>query len=95
MKQLEQADKSTTYIDFADYVALHITEKSNKETTSETLRWVHIAISNAKRNFLGNFHKIKGKYLQSYLNEFVYKLNRRYFEEKLFDRLVIASITGL
>jgi hypothetical protein len=30
-----------------------------------------------------------------YLNEFVYKLNRRYFEEKLFDRLVIANITGL
>ncbi|MDI6051371.1 IS1595 family transposase, partial [Flavobacterium sp. XS2P24] len=30
-----------------------------------------------------------------YLNEFVYKLNRRYFEEKLFDRLVIASITEL
>ncbi|MDP3311723.1 MAG: IS1595 family transposase, partial [Lutibacter sp.] len=39
--------------------------------------------------------KIKGKYLQLYLNEFVYKLNRRYFEEKLFDRLVIAGITGL
>lgn len=35
------------------------------------------------------------KYLQLYLNEFVYKLNRRYFEEKLFDRLVIANITGL
>ncbi|MDI6051307.1 IS1595 family transposase, partial [Flavobacterium sp. XS2P24] len=32
---------------------------------------------------------------QLYLNEFVYKLNRRYFEEKLFDRLVIASITEL
>lgn len=30
-----------------------------------------------------------------FLNEFVYKLNRRYFYEKLFDRLVIASITGL
>jgi hypothetical protein len=67
----------------------------NKETTTETLRWVHIAISNAKSNFLGNFHKIKGKHLQLYLNEFVYKLNRRYFEEKLFDRLVIASITWL
>ncbi|WP_201290324.1 transposase, partial [Tenacibaculum maritimum] len=51
--------------------------------------------SNAKRNLLGNFHKIKRKYLQLYLNEFVYKLNRRYFEEKLFDRLVIAGITGL
>jgi hypothetical protein len=30
-----------------------------------------------------------------YLNEFVYKLNRRYFGEKLFDRLIIAGITGL
>ncbi|MDG1728722.1 MAG: IS1595 family transposase, partial [Algibacter sp.] len=38
---------------------------------------------------------IKGKYLQLYLNEFVYKLNRRYFGDQLFDRLVIANITGL
>lgn len=88
-------DKSTSYIDIADFVELHISEKSDKETTKETLKWVHITISNAKRNLLGNFHKIKRKYLQLYLNEFVYKLNRRYFEEKLFDRLVIASITGL
>ena len=77
---------------------LHYTEKSdkqtNKQTTIETLKWVHITISNAKRNLLGNYHKIKEKYLQLYLNEFVYKLNRRYFEDKLFDRLVIANITG-
>ena len=88
-------DKSTSYVDIADFVELHITEKSDKETTKETLKWVHITISNAKRNLLGNFHKIKRKYLQLYLNEFVYKLNRRYFEEKLFDRIVIAAITGL
>ena len=94
-KSILFSDKSTSYIDIADFVEIHITEKSNKETTTETLKWVHIAISNAKRNFLGNYHKIKGKYLQLYLNEFVYKLNRRYFEEKLFDRLVIAVITGL
>ncbi len=48
-------------LDIADYVELHITEKSNNETTTETLRWVHIALSNAKRNFIGNYHKIKGK----------------------------------
>jgi ISXO2-like transposase domain len=59
---------------------MHITEKSNKETITETLKWVHITISNAKCNFFGNYHKIKGKYLQLYSNEFVYKLNRRYFE---------------
>ncbi|PIE49153.1 MAG: IS1595 family transposase, partial [Flavobacteriales bacterium] len=31
-----------------------------------------------------------GKYLQNYLDEFCYKLNRRYFGENLFDRLVMA-----
>lgn len=88
-------DKSKSYVDIADFVELHIMEKSSKETTEETLKWVHIAISNAKRNLLGNYHKIKRKYLQLYLNEFVYKLNRRYFGDKLFDRLVIANITGI
>ena len=87
-------DKSSSYLDISDLVELHITEKSDAKTTKETLKWVHIAISNAKRNLLGNYHKIKRKYLQLYLNEFIYKLNRRYFGEKLFDRLVIANITG-
>ena len=88
-------DKSTSYVDIADFVELHVVEKSSKQTTEETLRWVHIAISNAKRNLLGNYHKIKRKYLQLYLNEFIYKLNRRYFGDRLFERLIIANITGL
>lgn len=91
-KSIVLTDKSTSYVDISDYVEMHVTEKSSEESTKETLKWVHIFISNAKRNLLGNYHKIKGKYLQLYLNEFVYKLNRRYFEDKLFDRLVIAAI---
>jgi len=94
-KSIVFTDDSTSYVDISDYVEIHISEKSSDQLTKETLRWVHITISNAKRNFLGNYHKIKGKYLQMYLNEFVYKLNRRYFGERLFDRLVIAGITGL
>ena len=92
-KTIVFSDQSTSYVDISQYIELHISEKSNKETTEETLKWVHIFISNAKRNLLGNYHKIKGKYLQLYLNEFVYKLNRRYFGEKLFDRVVIAAIS--
>ena len=38
---------------------------------------------------------IKKKYLLLYLNEFVYKLNRRYYRERIFDRLKIANITRL
>ncbi|WP_143751879.1 IS1595 family transposase, partial [Maribacter sp. 4U21] len=94
-KSIVFTDKSTSYVDIADFVELHVTEKSNKETTEETLKRVHIFISNAKRNLLGNDHRIKGKYLQAYLDEFVYKLNRRYFGDRVFDRIVIAGITGL
>ena len=94
-KSIVFTDQSTSYVDISDFVEMHITYKSNKQTTVENLRWVHIMISNAKRNLLGNYHKIKGKYLQLYLNEFVYKLNRRYFGEKLFDRLIIASILAV
>jgi len=89
-KSIVFSDKSTSYVDISDYVEIHMTEKSDKKTTKTTLKWVHIAISNAKRSLLGVFHKIKGKYLQLYLNEFCYKLNRRYFGSKVFDRLTLA-----
>lgn len=93
-KTIVFSDKSTSYVNIADYVGMHVTEKSSKEATKETSRWVQIYINNDKRNLLGNYHKIKGKYLQLYLNEFVYELNRTYFGEKLFDRVVIAAVTG-
>ena len=41
-------DKSTSYVDIADFIELHISGKSDKQTTKETLKWVHITISNAK-----------------------------------------------
>lgn len=89
-KSIVFSDKSTSYLDISKYIDVHVTEKSTKETTVKTLPWVHIAISNAKRTLLGIYHKIKGKYLQLYLDEFCYKLNRRYFGDRLFDRLTIA-----
>ena len=93
-KSIVFSDQSTSYVDISKYVDIHISAKSTRETTTQTLPWAHIAISNAKRNFLGIYHKIKGKYLQLYLDEFCYKLNRRYFGEKLFDRLTIAMTTN-
>ena len=89
-KSIVFTDKATTYVDIAELVETHIREKSSTEVTKTTLKWVHIAISNAKRTLLGVYHNIKGKYLQLYLDEFCYKLNRRYFGDKLFDRLTLA-----
>jgi hypothetical protein len=50
-KSIILSDKAKKYIDLPKYVEAHIAEKSTKETTSTTLKWVHIAIANAKRNF--------------------------------------------
>jgi hypothetical protein len=57
------------------------------------LPWVHIAISNAKRQIINTFHDVKPEFLQKYLDEFCYKFNRRYFGEALFGRLLIACVS--
>jgi hypothetical protein len=74
---------------------LHISWKSTNKIRKESVRWIPIAICNMKRNFTGNYHKIRKKYLQLYLNVFVYKRNPRYFKERIFYRRVIANINGL
>ena len=63
-----------------------------KKEVSTLLPWAHIAISNAKRMMLNTFHAMKPEYLQNYLNEFCYMFNRRYFGERLFDRLMVAAV---
>lgn len=86
-------DDSTSYVKFNGLVESHQAVTSGKEAVTTFLPWVHLAISNAKRLLLDVHHNIKIEYLQYYLNEFCYKFNRRYFGEKLFDRVVIAAIS--
>ncbi|MCH7410530.1 IS1595 family transposase [Belliella sp. DSM 111904] len=85
-------DKNQAYVNLEKLVECHIKVKSSEKSTNDELNWVHTAISNLKKNLLGIYHMVTEKYLQNYLDEFVYKLNRRYFGEKLFDRLIIAAI---
>lgn len=57
------------------------------------LPWVHTAIANEKSLFRDMYHGIKEEFLQEYLNEFCYKFNRRYFGDRVFDRLTIAAVS--
>ena len=87
------SDHSTSYVNLKDIVREHKPKVIPKTEVGKVLPWVNIAISNAKRQLLDIYHKINPEYLQNYLNEFCYKFNRRYFGERLFDRLLIAAVS--
>lgn len=89
-----KTDDFRSYSKLSENVWRHFPMKVPKEELNAAFPWVHTMISNAKRNFIGIYHMTSKKYLQNYLNEFCYKVNRRYFGDKLFDRLLLASVTS-
>ena len=53
----------------------------------------HLAISNFKRFLTGAFHGVSRTHLQECLDEFVFRFNRRFWEDQLPARLVEAAVT--
>jgi transposase-like protein len=90
---LVKTDNYSSYSNIKGLVWVHQAETLKPKEAAKALPWVHTMISNAKRNLLGIHHMISKKYFQDYLDEFCYKVNRRYFGEKLFDRLLFACVT--
>ncbi len=54
--------------------------------------WIHRVFSNLKRWGMGVFHGFRAKYLNAYLNEYVFRWNRRHSYKSAFDRLVGIGI---
>ena len=92
-KSTLHTDDSTSYVNLHGFVESRQSEVIPKDKIGEKLPWVHIAISNAKRQLLNSYHNVKPEFLKAYLDEFCYKFNRRYFGEALFGRLLVASVT--
>jgi hypothetical protein len=57
------------------------------------LPWVHRVFANAKRWALGVYHGLREEHLQAYLDEFVFRFNRRRILYAAFDRLLGLSLT--
>jgi hypothetical protein len=57
------------------------------------LPWVHRVFANAKRWALGVYHGLRAKHLQRYLDEFVFRFNRRHTPAAAFARLLGLSLT--
>ena len=86
-----QTVKSTNFSDLSDCIDVQARAIYETKEGNFYLKWVHIAISNLKKH-LQTYHMISERMMQNYLDEFCYKLDRRYFGEKLFDRLIVAAI---
>jgi hypothetical protein len=72
-----------------EHVAKVIGDPSN---ASIELPWVHIFIANAKSMIRGTYKGVGAKYMQHYLDEFCYRLNRRFNVNEIFNRLLIACV---
>jgi len=82
--------KIYTVVAKAGYEHERVIVSENKEEALETLKWVHIVISNAKAFIAGTFHGLDRDHLQRYLDEFCYRFNRRRWKQQLFNRLLRA-----
>ena len=59
----------------------------------QVLPWVHRVFANAKRWALGVYHGLRPKHLQAYLDEFVFRFNRRHAPQAAFARLLGLAAT--
>lgn len=85
-------DKWAGYKSLGELGMIHNAQEVKGKDAMKKLPWVHTVIANAKRQLLGVHHSIRLKYVQAYLNEFVYKLNRRNFTFRdNFDGLITAA----
>src|SRR5690242_19745322 len=57
------------------------------------LPWVHRVFANAKRWALGVYHGLREEHLQAYLDEFVFRFNRRRTPAAAFERLLGLAVT--
>lgn len=61
----------------------------DRSQSMEILRWAHLLFGNLKAWIRGTFHGVSKKHMPRYLDEFVYRFNRRGRDRELF-RFVLA-----
>lgn len=65
-----------------------LTMAGDPENVEAALPMVHIVFSNLKTWLLGTHHGVSAQHLQAYLNEFVFRFNRRFWPFNAFNSLL-------
>ena len=71
---------------------LHEAKVTTPVKKDEWLLKVHIVISDFKSFLSGTFHVMSHRHLQKFIEEFVFRFNRRIWEPQLPDRLILATV---
>ena len=66
--------------------------RSKNCTEDDLLPKVHIVIANLKMWLRGTYNCLPEKHLQRYLDEFIFRFNRRWKLENIFDKLLVRCI---
>jgi len=85
------SDKSNEHVNLKTYFENNVQALSMSIQNLLDMKWVNITTSNLKRFLLGIYHTVKEKYIQYYLDEFCFKLNRRK-HSNMFENLLLNSI---
>jgi hypothetical protein len=90
-----RSDGWSGYGDLAAHGARHrpIVQGQPARAT-KILPWSHTVFSNLKMWLGGTFHGVSAKYLHRYLQEFVYRFNRRSLEHDLFFYVLRRAVQG-
>lgn len=64
----------------------------DRSQSMEILQWAHILFGNLKAWIRGTFHGVSKKHMPGYLDEFVYRFNRRGRDGELFGFILARSV---
>jgi transposase-like protein len=90
-RSVVRTDGNPSYEGLADH--RHDPHVIGKMAAHVVLKWVHRAISNMKRWLMGTFHGGRRPHLNRYLDEFVWRWNRRRSFAAAFDGLLGIAVT--
>jgi len=79
-------DGHASYPGLTDY--RHDPRVVGKMAAHVVLPWVHRVFSLVKRWGLGTYHGLRRKHLDTYLNEFVFRYNRRFYRHASFETIL-------
>lgn len=88
------SDGHISYKPLAEIGYTHESRAYYKKDKEDFLKMLHNIIGNVKAYILGTYHGLGPAYLQSYFDEFCFRINRRFNPNEIFDRLLNACVSS-